>query len=306
MAAPQLLSRQDIAGYGVDVDSDKGFDFQNKRYNTNQSGQYLYHGDVGGGNIGWYTGGESDPLKAAATPQQGPPISAPGDVPANAANPLQQQGQAAQSYSATPTAAPTQTTTNQGTQDVVRNSYLQQALQPKTIDMNDPVLRQQADAYGAAQERARRGTVAQNAETYGATGQVGAEAVQDRMANEMAAQNRASFEAQLVGNELKNRREEIQNALTSLSGLISGDQARGLQKELADIDAQIKQAGLSQSGALGGRELDIKQQLGLGGLNVDLLRTILQNQQANNDLGFRIGDREAFYDQSALNTLLGG
>lgn len=73
MATPTLLTRDQAKNqYGVDVDSDQGFDFQNKRYNTSQSGQYLYHGDVGGGQIGWY---------AASSPYNGSTNTSPAPTP---------------------------------------------------------------------------------------------------------------------------------------------------------------------------------------------------------------------------------
>jgi hypothetical protein len=59
MPAPTLLSREQMqAQYGVNPDQAQGWDAQNKRYNTSQSGQYLYHGDLGGGQIGWYAGAQ--------------------------------------------------------------------------------------------------------------------------------------------------------------------------------------------------------------------------------------------------------
>lgn len=261
-------------------------------------------------SVDYYNRYHTKPADAAAAP--GPPGAAPAGPPpppnsaaTDPADRTQQQGLNSQTYSPTPEAAPTQNTTNQGTQDVVRNSYLQQAEQGTAVDTNDPNFRQQADAYAAAQERARRTAVSQTAEQYAGSGATGAQTAEERLINEQSGQNQAGFEAQLVGHELQNRRSEIQNALTQLGGMISGDQARALQKQLADIDAQLKQAGLDQSSALGQRELDIRQQLGLGGLNVDLMRLLTQNQQYNNDLGFRIGSTEAGLNQSALDSLLG-
>ncbi len=309
MPTPSILNNQQIQDYGVDPNKagsqgQAGYwDAANNRYTTNQSGQYLYHGDLGGGNIGWYAAASPYSASSGASPD---PSGGGSGTPAAPADPLQAQGQASQTYSTTPGAAPTQNTTNQGTQDVVRNSYLERALQPATVDPNDPVIRQQADVYAAAQERARRNVASQNAESYGATGQVGTQSVQDRIANEAAAQNSASFESQLVANELQNKRAQISDALEKLGGMISGDQARALQDKLAQIDAQLKQASLAQSGALGGRELDIKQALGEGSLNLDLIRTLLQNQQFNNQLGFNIGNSEAQLNQTALLSLLGG
>lgn len=227
--------------------------------------------------------------------------AAPVDPAAPSATSVNQQAQKAQTYSGAPGAAPTQNTTNQGTQDVLRNKYLQQVTQGTTIDaQNDPNIRQQSDAFAAAQERARRDQASDIAEKFAGSNQTGAQNVEQRMLNERAAQGRASFEADLVGRELQNRRDEINNAMQQLGGMLTGDQERAMQKELANIDAQLKRAGID----LGSKELGLKEKLGMGGLNVDLARLLLQNKQFGQDLGFRIGDREATLNQQALLSLL--
>lgn len=209
-------------------------------------------------------------------------------------NPIANQAVAASSYSSTPTAAPTQNTTNQGTQDVVRNSYLEQATQPKTIDRNDPNVRAQADAFAAQTERARRNYIADKSEALGpyATGALSSE---ERLATERAGQAAGSFEAELVGRELQNRRDEIQNALTNLSGMLSADQQRALTKELAELNASIQRHGIDTGAGTASSELALKDKLGTAGLNVDMIRALLQNQQFNNELGVNIGANEMQY-----------
>ena len=117
-----------------------------------------------------------------------------------------------------------------------------------------------------------------------------------------SARNVGQFEGALVGRELESRRDEIKNALASLGGLIGDDQKLALNRELAALDAAIKREGIAQQGAaaagqlaLGGQELSLKDKLGTGALNIDLLRALLQNQQFGTDAGIRIGDLEAKY-----------
>jgi hypothetical protein len=260
--------------------------------------------------VDWYnryhpkTATPASPDPAAAGPAPSGPISAPGDVSAHDADPLTQQAGKAQTYSDTPGAAPTQNTANQGTQDVVRNELLRKASQDTTVDTNDPNFRQQADTYQAAAERARRNAVSDNAAQFAGTGQ-GAQDVNTRMINEGSARDQASFESQLVGNELKNKRDEISSAIQQLTGIISGDQMRALQDKLAQLDATIKQQSLASSTALGSRELDIKSALGQGGLNIDMMRLLLANSQFNDQLGFNMSDEEARLNQQATLALLG-
>lgn len=208
------------------------------------------------------------------------------------------QSMAAQTYSATPGATPSPYTTNQGAQDVVRNSYLARATQGTTIDQNDPNFRQQADTFAAAQERARRDQVADQAEAFSAAGSgmggSGAQDVRARLTNERAAQATGQFEAELVSRELQNRRDEIREALAGLSGIISSDQRNALQRELAELDAQLRRAGIASS-----------ERLGFAGLAIDRDRLNMQDRQFNADLGFRMGDAEAGYNERALRLLLG-
>lgn len=230
--------------------------------------------------------------------------TAPG-APAGGATTIPGQAAAASTYSTTPGAAPAKNTTNQGTQDVVRNSYLQQATQPTNVTRNDPNIRPQADAFAAAQDRARRQYESEQAERLSAQGLGNSGAMQNerRVAAERAGVNTGSFEAQLVGNELKAQRAEKQMALEALLKAGQMDQANALQRELAQIDAQLKQAGLDVQGNLGGRELDIKDRLGTGGLNVDMARLLMQNQQFGDQLGFNVADREAYWNNAALQSM---
>jgi hypothetical protein len=161
----------------------------------------------------------------------------------------------------------------------VFNQLLQQARQGTTIDPTDPNFRMQADTYAAALERARRDQIADNAERMSATGLAGsgAESVQDRLINERSSQAQAGMEADLMGRELMNRRQEIQSALTQLLQAGQMDQARALQWQLGLIDAQLRKAGL-----LSGERL------------------------ANNQMGIDLARMEADNNYRAMLALLGG
>jgi hypothetical protein len=245
------------------------------------------YGGVVDVNNPMYTNYQEQPTTGGGIPgAQGGPAST-----------VQQQAGNAATYSSTPGAAPSANTSNQGTQDVVRNSYLQQATQGTKVDLNDPNFKQQIDTFNAGSDRARREYQSQAAERLSAQGLGNSGAMQNerRLSDEQAATSQGAFQAQLVSRELENRRNEIKDALTNLRGIISGDQAMALQKQLADLDAAIKREGLSQSGTLGAGDLALRDKLGTGALNMDLLRALLQNQQFGTDAGIRIGDLEARY-----------
>jgi hypothetical protein len=236
----------------------------------------------------------------AADPYAPPPPASGGGqtVPGQAA--------AGQTYSGTPGAAPTANTTNQAAQDVVRNSYLERAAAPITDPRTRSDFRMVADTQAAASERARRDATADLAEGMAGTGQTGAQGVESRLIAERAAQQRGNFEADLVRQDLQQQRADVENALKALTGMIDADQTRRLQERLAELDAQLKTASLNASTGLGTQELALKDRLGMAGINVDLLGKLLQNQQFNNNLGFEMGDREAYWNNAALNQILGG
>lgn len=242
----------------------------------------------------------SKPAAPAGGGGGGTPAGGGGSAPA--AGNVADQAKNASTYSATPGAAPTGPTTNQGTQDVVRNSYLAQATQGTNVTRDDPAVRMQSDAFRANVDRAARNHIADVAERQGplASGAVAGEA---RLARERAGQAAGSFEAQLVGRELQNRRAEIQAALAGLTGQITEDQKQQLARDLAEIDAQVQRLGINTSASTASAQQRLQDKLGTAGLNLDQMRMLLQNQQFNKQFGLDVGDREAFWNNQALQSL---
>lgn len=303
------------AAWGVTDGVNQGADVADK------PGYAWYHtGSLGGsqgfGGADWIQGKRSvfdnyQPGGGSTPPPGGGGSPAPTAPPSgtNQAS-INQQAQNASTYSATPNAAPTQQTTNQGTQDVVRNSYLQQATQGTQVDRNDPNFRQQADTYAAGVERARRNYMADQAEGAGpyATGAMRGQA---RMSAERAGQATGQFEAELVERELLQRRNEIQNALQNLGGMINSDQTRALQQQLADLNAAIQRQGIESSAnvALSGQSLqrqlaELQNLYNYAALNQadrQFGASLGENaRQYNNTLGFNIGDREAYWNNEII------
>lgn len=261
---------------------------------------------IGGGvqvNGGWIPKSMATPEQLAGA--QPAAAAAPGvSTPApQAQSTIAGQAGAASTYSATPGAAPTGPTSNQGTQDVVRNSYLERATQPATVDRNDPNVRAQSDAYTANLERQRRQYLNEAAEKAGPYG-TGTMQGQERMTAERVGQQAGTFEAQLVGQELANRRQEIKEALSGLYGMVTGDQAMALQRELAKLDAQMKELGIRSGENIAGQELSLKDKLGMGGLNIDLMRLLQADRQFGDTMGFNVADREAYYNNLALDQMM--
>jgi hypothetical protein len=154
----------------------------------------------------------------------------------------------------------------------------QRATQGLDIDRNDPVIRAQADAYGAQAERARRDSLSDLAERSGPHANLRGE---ERLGYERRGQQVGAFEAELVGRELQARRDEIAQALQLSATFLSTEQQRELQRQIALLDHAIAQQNASNSG------MSVSQ---------DWMEALLQNAQFLDDLEARERDRRSYYD----------
>lgn len=224
----------------------------------------------------WVTQGLTSGASGGAPTATGGGGSVTGASVPGASVPLSQQAAGASTVSGTPGAAPTGPTSNQGSQDVARNSYLAMATQSRVPSRTDPEIRVPADAFAANVDRSVRNQTADAAERQGpyASGAVRGEA---RMAAERGAVQAGAYEAELVNREVGARRAEIQQALAGLSGFISDDQRMALQRELAQLNARLEQQRLGQ-----------------------------QSSQFADTLGFNIAQSEADLNDRALRLILGG
>jgi hypothetical protein len=121
------------------------------------------------------------------------------------------------------------------------DELLSRATQGLKIDRNDPIIRDQADAYSANLERSKRNDLADLAERSGPLANLRGET---RLANERMGQAAGAFEAQLMGRELTARRDEIAQALSSMQGLLTTEQQLALQRELGLLNNAIQQQQL--------------------------------------------------------------
>lgn len=179
---------------------------------------------------------------------------------------------------ATPAVDPAVAAENKARNDALYAQLLQRSQQSLAIDRNDPIIRGQADAYSANEERSRRNYLADTAERSGPLANLRGE---ERLASERVGQRTGSFEAELMGRELTARREEIAQALTGMQGLLTTDQQQALQRELAQIDAAIRQQQLSITSK---------------GMDQDWQKALLQNEQFMSSLGLQAEDRSSYWD----------
>lgn len=162
-----------------------------------------------------------------SSPEAPPPLPAFAPTPYTPATPYSPPA-----LRGAPSAAKDWTGTTPGQGTDLYNKLLARATQSLAIDPNDPIIRNQSDAFNAQQARARTKYLQETAERGGANSNMGAE---QRASAEQAGQAGADFEARLMGQELSARREEIQAALEGARGLLTDQQHLQLQQELARI-----------------------------------------------------------------------
>jgi len=293
------------------------------------NGGWIPRASVGGGATTPAPPPAAAPPGAAPAPPPGaPPPTTPSGSPTLPSQPVVTQAGNAATYSQTPGAAPTNTTANQGTQDVVRNSYLERATQGTDVSVNDPNIKAQLEPYAAATERARRQAISEAAEKNSAMGlgNSGAMEAESRLLTERAGQANGLYASQLVGREIDQRRTEIKDALASLQQQIAADQANAttrdlagnqnqlqrdlaaqqtaLQKELAQLDAQMKELGITTGANTAAAELALRERLGMAGIDVDKLRLMLEDQHFGDELGFNIQDRTQYWRNQDTDNIL--
>jgi len=111
------------------------------------------------------------------------------------------------------------------------------------VDPNDPIIKAQMDAarvQGTRDIATARNAAAERAAAEGLPTAAFDQAVTGNQ--EKLGENLSGLQASLMTNELQNRRAQVVNAL----GFASGEDARSLQAYLGQIDAALRQTGLSQ------------------------------------------------------------
>lgn len=183
----------------------------------------------------------------------------------------------------------------------------------QTPSINDPALKAQADAYSLAQTRAKQRARSALAERMSAPGGAGVDSGSFenslRGFEQAQGESEAGYNAGLVGNELQQRRQQLLSAASLAGNQLNAEDARALQKELAQLDAAIKRESIAQQGALGNADIALRGELGRGQLNLGLLQALQQGRQFDQSLGANVGMFNAGQSNSyaqALMNMLGG
>ena len=225
----------------------------------------------GKGQAGW--GGNAGMLGAAGTQGSSAPDQPRGTSAGPAAGTSAHRPGTSSPALATPDATGGTGNIRSGQGNELYNTLLQRSRQGLNINaQTNPNIRQQADPYAAAVERDRRSYMADTAERLGPLANLQGE---ERLSRERAGQASGLFESQLVGRELQARRDEIQNALMAMQGMLSQEQQLAMQREIANLDAAISREGL--------RSREGMQAAQLGSQNDQFLASLgLQAENQNN------------------------
>jgi hypothetical protein len=126
---------------------------------------------------------------------------------------------------------------------------------------------------------------------------------------EQLGRAQAGQAAQLLGEELSARRQELLSLLNQGAGILTADEARDLTRSLGEINAEIERLGQEYRRGLGEADIDLRRQLGLS--DIDLRRQLgLSDIDLRRQLGLgqlQLGwaglgqQRQNFLDQLAYN-----
>ena len=158
------------------------------------------------------------------------------------------------------------------------------------VNTNSQEYQSQRGAFQRGQgrqlERAKN-AAAERAASSGTLASGGFEATQQGI-DQAAAGQAGDFEAGLAVQQIGRQREDLQQAMQLAQQAGLATEARQLQEKLGQAD------------------LELRRYLGRGQLGLGMLGTLLNNQQAGNQLGFNYAQLQNQMNQQSLQQLLGG
>lgn len=176
--------------------------------------------------------------------------------------------------------------------------------------LNDPTIKAQSDAFAVGQQRAKERARASMAERAAAQGGVGVNSGafdQGLIGLEQAqGEAEAGNNARLLGSELQQRRAQLLQAASIAGNTLNAEQARDLQRQLAELDAAIRREGIAQQSSLGQGDLALRGRLGEGQLNLGLLSALLGSDFNNRSLAQQGAQFGQGLDTQSILALLGG
>jgi len=122
--------------------------------------------------------------------------------------------------------------------------------------LTDPALKAQSEAFSLQQTRAKERAREALAERRGANAEAGGAGVnsggfdQDLVGLEQAqGEATGAHDAGLLSNELQQRRSQLMQAAALAGNTLDNESRLAMQKQLADVDAEIRRTGMAQQGS---------------------------------------------------------
>ena len=261
---------------------------------------------IGGGvfiNGGWVPANHPLAQQAQASATAAPAGAAPAQA---ASTPAPQTAGQALTNPATVGAQPAQ-----GHPATVAGAFQQallNRLSPAPVNAQNPEIAPAITANQLAEQRAEERARRSLAEMAAREGWSDSGAFDSQLLGLMQnrAQREGAFEGSLVQGLGDRQARDLMTSLAMGGQLLSDQDRLALQRYGIDTDAALRREGLGAQTSLGGRELDIRDRLGSGQLNLGLLGALLQNEQVGQNLGANLGMFSAGLNQNALLSLLGG
>lgn len=168
----------------------------------------------------------------------------------------------------------------------------------KPIDENDPNVGAATRAYRGEGERAlelEREAMAERAHATGASS--GSVEAGTKQGFQNLGQNIGSYKANLMIKQLTEQRQMLMSALQMGAGLLSAEEAQGVQGRLGTINSQLQSYGIQANTGLAKDKLAQDSQLGNRSLDLGFANSGNQNQQFYDKMGMDANSEQNSLDQ---------
>lgn len=174
--------------------------------------------------------------------------------------------------------------------------------QPKTMD--SPEVAAQSRAYRTSSERnlrSQREALAERGHAFGLPS--GAQDTGIAQAYTGARRDQGAFNANTLGQSLKDQRDELDRLLSMGVGAFTSEDMSAIQSHRDQLNAELSKTSAQQAGNLGQQDINLRSMLGKGGL--DLQRLGLGNQDAQYWAKYGLDFGNSEFEHNYLLQLLG-
>lgn len=175
------------------------------------------------------------------------------------------------------------------------------------VDENSAAITQPMRAFSGQTDRA----MAAGREAMAARGQLqgmttGANDAALQSSYENVGADKGGFQANLIVDQMKQKQQKLQSMLQLGAGQLTAEEAQGIQKQMALLDARIKEMDLKQSGNIANRDIDVRSQIANGQLGLGNRQEDDLMSRFYDTMGLNVGNQESALNQWLMSMLNGG